>query len=677
MFAPIRPKPTIAIFMLGFCSISSSAAASSVGSLLGPGRRGESGPAQGAVRGVHHRFGGDAELAEERLVVGTRPEVLDGDTLADIAGEPVPWLRDSCLDRDPGSDGGRQHGRAVGLVLLDEPVDAGHRDHAGRYALVLEHAAGVDGDLQFGSGGHEDDLRLAGGGFGEYVSAAGDAFVGGALEYGQVLAGQGEALGAFGAFECGAPGVGGFVGVAGAQEGEAGDGAQGGVVLDGLVGGAVFAEADGVVGPDVDDRGLHECGEADGWAHVVGEGEEGAAVGAGGAVQGDAVEDGAHCVFADAEVQGAAVPVGVPHRGGGGGRAERVGSFHPGGVALGGVGRAAPQLGQHIGQGLEHLAGGLAGGDALGVGLPDRQRLLPADREAAAQHPVQQLLALGLAGGPVVVALRPGLVGRTAAVDDLAGVGEDVVLDLEVLVRVEPEDLLDLGHLLVAEGGAVGFAGVHLGGGGVADDRAQFDEGGPVGHGAGVVEGVEDAGDVFAAVDDLYVPAVGLVALGGVFGQGDGGVVFDGDLVLVVDDGEVAQLLGAGEGGGFGGDAFFDVAVGGDDVEVVVEGALPEGRFGVEQSAFAAGGHGHAHGGGQALAQGAGGDLDAAGVAVFGVAGGEGAPGAQGLQVGEFEAVAGEVELDVEGEAGVAGGEHEAVAADPVGVGGVVAHDSL
>ena len=53
------------------------------------------------------------------------------------------------------------------------------------------------------------------------------------------------------------------------------------------------------------------------------------------------------------------------------------------------------------------------------------------------------------------------------------------------------------------------------------------------------------------------------------------------------------------------------------------------------------------------------------------------APRAQRLEVGELQAVAGEVELDVEREAGVPGGEHEPVAADPVGVGGVVPHDPL
>ena len=53
-------------------------------------------------------------------------------------------------------------------------------------------------------------------------------------------------------------------------------------------------------------------------------------------------------------------------------------------------------------------------------------------------------------------------------------------------------------------------------------------------------------------VDDLDVPAVGLVALGDVLGQRDVGVVLDRDLVLVVDQGEVAELLGAGDRGRLG-----------------------------------------------------------------------------------------------------------------------------
>ena len=61
----------------------------------------------------------------------------------------------------------------------------------------------------------------------------------------------------------------------------------------------------------------------------------------------------------------------------------------------------------------------------------------------------------------------------------------------------------------------------------------------------------------------------------------------------------------------------------------------------------------------------------------FGVARGFGTPRAQSLDVIELETESAQVQLDVLGEGRVAGGEHEAVAADPLGVLGVVAQDAL
>ena len=81
-------------------------------------------------------------------------------------------------------------------------------------------------------------------------------------------------------------------------------------VLDGLVGGAVLADEDRVVGEDVDDRLLHEGGEAEGGAQVVGEDEEGRDEGPQASVEGDAVGDGGHAELADAEVDVAAAAVG-------------------------------------------------------------------------------------------------------------------------------------------------------------------------------------------------------------------------------------------------------------------------------------------------------------------------------------------------------------------------------
>ena len=115
----------------------------------------------------------------------------------------------------------------------------------------------------------------------------------------------------------------------------------------------------------------------------------------------------------------------------------------------------------------------------------------------------------------------------------------------------------------------------------------------------------------------------------------------------------------------------------GEHPDVVVERAGARLGVGVEQAALAPLRHRHADGGGEAGAQRPGGDLDAVGVVDLGVAGGQRAPRAQRLEVVELEAVAGQVELDVLGEARVAAGQHEPVAPQPVRVGRVVPHDVL
>ena len=123
---------------------------------------------------------------------------------------------------------------------------------------------------------------------------------------------------------------------------------------------------------------------------------------------------------------------------------------------------------------------------------------------------------------------------------------------------------------------------------------------------------------------------------------------------------------------GLAADALLEVAVGGEHPDACGRtGSRPRG-VGVEQAALAAGGHRHADGVADALAERPGGGLDAGGVVDLGVARGQRAPGAQRLQVVQLQAVAGEVELDVEGQARVAHREHEPVAADPVRVAGVV-----
>ena len=235
---------------------------------------------------------------------------------------------------------------------------------------------------------------------------------------------------------------------------------------------------------------------------------------------------------------------------------------------------------------VEHLAGGGARRDALLVGGEGRQRLgepgghLPARMRSsraarsglALRHALKPLSHSRWAALPRLTTSRACL--RTARLDD------------EGLLRVEAEQLLGGGDLLVAEGGAVRLAGVLLGRGRPRDDRVQHDEGRLVGdlvaradrreQGVDVLD-VGRAVGVLAPVDVDDVPAVCLEAGCDVLAERDVGVVLDRDLVGVVDDGEVAELLVAGERARLVGDALLHVAVGGDDVDVVVERARRRG----------------------------------------------------------------------------------------------------
>ncbi len=175
-----------------------------------------------------------------------------------------------------------------------------------------------------------------------------------------------------------------------------------------------------------------------------------------------------------------------------------------------------------------------------------------------------------------------------AAGHQFAGVLDDLVAHLERLVGVEAEDALGGGDLLVAERRAVRAAGVHLGGGGIADDRSNGDERRLVGDLLRLGDGLLDADDVLAAFDFLDVPAVGAVPGGHIFGQRDVGVVFDRNLVVVVEHDQVVELLGARQRRRLAGHSLLHVAVGGDHIDVVVERALAGRGVGVEQAALVA-----------------------------------------------------------------------------------------
>ena len=265
------------------------------------------------------------------------------------------------------------------------------------------------------------------------------------------------------------PGLGDLVGVGGADHVEPGDGAQRGELLDRLVGRAVLAEADRVVGEDVDHRQLHQRREADRRPRVVGEGQVGrperAQLG-----ERQAVGDRRRLVLADAVVELAAVV-------GAGLEVDRAVDAEADRGRVGEVGGAGEQPRHAGGDRVLDLAGGLARREALLVGLEAGDLGVPAVGQGAPLGRVDLGGEGGLALGVGGELLLPGGARLGAAPADPGGeVLLDPVGDEELGVFGPAVGALGLAHLLLAERLAVRGGGVLLVRRAVADVRVDDDQ---------------------------------------------------------------------------------------------------------------------------------------------------------------------------------------------------------
>ena len=137
-------------------------------------------------------------------------------------------------------------------------------------------------------------------------------------------------------------------------------------------------------------------------------------------------------------------------------------------------------------------------------------------------------------------------------------------------VRVPAQDLLGGADLRLAQGSAVGLAGVLLGGGGKADDGAAVDQGGLAAGEAGVLEGPAEGAQVLAVGHLQHPPALGLEAPAHVLGEGQAGAALDGDAVVVIEQHQLLQAQVPGQAGGLLAHALHDVAVPGEGEGAVV-----------------------------------------------------------------------------------------------------------
>ena len=352
---------------------------------------------------------------------------------------------------------------------------------------------------------------------------------------------------------------------------------------------------------------------------------------------------------------------------------HRAAAGEVGQVRAGQVGRATEQLGDARRELGQHLLRGLARGDVLGgLAKADQHlgdRLGEILRQRPAQHAALELgRELRMLGAVGVEALLPAAVGGLAVFARVPGQPHRVG-DLER--RMRPADRRagqrDLGRaerLAVGLGG-VGAVGRALADAGLADDQRRALRTDP---GAGQ-RGVDQRHVV--AVDRAdHVPAAGAETRGGVVGEPALHGAIDRDAVVVVERDQLVQLPHAGQRDRLLADALHQAAIAVEDVGVVVDDGVAGAVELARQQLL---GQREADRVRQALAERAGGGLDAGRVADFRVARGAAAELPERLQVVDREVVAGQVQQRVEQHRGMAVREHEAVTVGPVRITRVVA----
>ena len=520
---------------------------------------------------AHHRrhvVRGEIEVLEQRA--GGRALAVAVEADHRRAAVFPPAVGDARFDGDA-RQLRRQHARLVLGALAVEHGRARHRHHAHRNAFLGQRGLRMQRELHFAARGQDDGLRF----FvqadfarlGEHIRAAADQVEAGLRRIGQVLPRQQQRARPAAVLDRAGPGGRGLGAVAGAPDIEAGDQSQRRRMLDALVRRPVFAEADRVVREDVDDADAHQRGHADGVAAVVGEGQEGAAVGHEAAVQRDAVHHRGHAELAHAVVDvapavGRAVVADAQRR-----RARGVGQ-----VRAREVGRAAEHFRQRFGEGFERDLAGLARGDVLRLAVRGRRSHRPRSAQSlSAARPSAAAPARPRAPGARPCTRRsarstplrlrclclavPGAVGR---------LGDDERLVRPAERGARGFDLVGAERLAMRLGAAAAVRRA-------AADAGAGDDQRRLGRALlGLHDRRIDGGDVMAIerADDL--PAVGVEALGRVVDEPGLDAAVDADAVVVVERDELVQLPCRGQRAGLVAHAFHQAAVAEKDIGVVV-----------------------------------------------------------------------------------------------------------
>jgi hypothetical protein len=264
-------------------------------------------------------------------------------------------------------------------------------------------------------------------------------------------------------------------------------------------------------------------------------------------------------------------------------------------------------------------------------------------------------------------ALVPGGFGGVAGGLGVPG-GVHVIGHDEGLVRPAQGGAREL-DFFGTQGLAVRLGGVGAVRAALADRRLADDERGRVGLASRVGDGAVHGVHIVAVDRADHVPAAGGETQSGVVDEPGRDLAVDRDAVVIVERDQLVELPRAGQGHRFVADALHQAAVTQKHVSVVVDDLVAVAvEFGRQQLL----GERHAHRVGDALAQRAGGGLDAGRVADLGVAGRLAVQLAEVLQLLHRQRVAREVQERIDEHGAVAVAEHEPVAIGPLRVHRVV-----
>ena len=274
------------------------------------------------------------------------------------------------------------------------------------------------------------------------------------------------------------------------------------------------------------------------------------------------------------------------------------------------------------------------------LGLPSRQRVPPPLGQAAALATLELRRELRVRRAVALHERAPSLLLGGGRLPRLLVRGRDVGGHVKEGVLGEAVLLLDGRQVGVAERRAVHARGARLGGS-VPDRRRHLDQGGAREVGLRVGDRLLEREQVRVAVLDVErLPAVRLVALRDVFGEGEIGAAVDLDLIVVVEHDQPTEAQVARQRARLRGDALLHAAVAADDVHKRVEDGE---ALAVERRGHVRAGEREADTVREALTERPRRDLHARRHAHLRVARRLRVHLAEGLQVGQREVVSGEV----------------------------------